>query len=308
MEFKDIDSMFDGAAKRMGDGVNPAASYGEPPLASDHYLLRRSWEFFQKRMKALEDQWEQIASAKDAEIRALMKAASDNTARLHELEERSTESNEMDRLLETMRLDEHRNHAAAVRALQEKWEMQREVLERRATDAEALAVRVRQEAESRLTALEKDARELRESLAKARGEIDLQVEKRLGGESEASESLLRRDDLIRSLESKVDLLRSELERREMMFKQTVEKLHALAHENERLSVEKTSAVNATRDAEQRAANLDERLRVARQEADELKSARKREQAEWRELWDRAREMWEAERSRRGEGHSPLENA
>ena len=87
--------------------------------------------------------------------------------RVEALETRTTDAQELDRLIETIRLDEHRGHAEAVRALQEKWEMQREALERRATDAEDRAQRVRKDAEVRLAALQLELKGVRESLSKA---------------------------------------------------------------------------------------------------------------------------------------------
>src|SRR3954468_14483349 len=99
MDFKEIDGMFETAARRLKAGVDPTAPYGEPPLASDHFLLRRSWEFFQKRLKTMEDQWSEIAGAKDAEITALRKQSEQSLARMGEAEERVSAADEIERLV-----------------------------------------------------------------------------------------------------------------------------------------------------------------------------------------------------------------
>lgn len=296
MDFKEIDEMFESAARRLKAGVDPTAGYGEPPLASDHYLLRRSWEFFQKRLKAVEDQWADIARAKDDEIQALKKDAAERGRRLADAEGRVSESDEIDRVLEMGRLGERREFDSEMRKLQDRWEGEREALERQVAAADLLSRRLRKEAESRLETMAAEVRELRESLEKARIEIGHQSEKRLSGESLAAETLLKRDELIRSLESKVDLLRSELDRRDMVFRQTAERLQALSHDHQRLIAEQNAARGEVHDAEQRASALEERLKASKQENEELKAARRREQSEWRELWERAREMWDKERA------------
>jgi chromosome segregation ATPase len=307
MDFKDIDAMIEAAARRLEGGVSPTAGYGEPPLASDHFLLRRSWEFFQKRIRAMEEQWEEIARAKDAEIKALLKSAEQDRARLTDLESKASEMDEIERMLEHVRLDERREFETSIRALKEKWELQRENLERQVADSELRETRIRKEAESRLAAFDREAKELRASLEKARAEIHAQSEKRMEGEGVAAESLQQRDEVIRSLESKVELLKSELDRRDVMFRQTVERLQALAHDHERTSAEAAALKGQLSDARRGHEQLEAKLSDARREIESLQAARREEQAEWRELWDRAREMWEKERRDGRRGDSPSEN-
>src|SRR4051812_11553160 len=121
MDFKEIDAMFEDAARRLKGGVNPTGAYGEPPLAADHFLLRRSWEFFQKRLKAIEQHWGEIAAAKDAEIAALRKAEVEGRAEAVKLKDRANETDEIDRTLISGRLEDQQEFAAKIRDLHETW-------------------------------------------------------------------------------------------------------------------------------------------------------------------------------------------
>lgn len=308
MEFKDIDSMFDDAARRLKSGVNPTAAYGEPPLAADHYLLRRSWEFFQKRIQSMEDHWSQIAAAKDAEIEALLKAGKEGRSYMADLKDRANETDEIDRTLVSGRLEEQQAFAAQIRSLRETWEGEREALERRVTDAEGLKDRIRREAESRLAAMEADLRGLRESLAGAMAEISALTDKRAQGEGVAAETMLKRDEVIRSLESKVELLKSELARRELLQRESADRFQELNRDHQRLLADQREGKAALGEMSNRVVDIEERLAHARRELEEIRTARQREQSEWRELWERAREMWELEKRNARNADSPSENA
>ncbi len=295
MEFKDIDSMFEDAAKRLKGGVNPTAAYGEPPLASDHFLLKRSWEFFQKRLKAMEDHWVQITSAKETAIQALLKAQKESGEEFVKMKDRANETEEIDLTLVSGRLEDQRSFAADLQSLRETFEQERESLERRITDAESLKNRIRKEAESRLSVMQAEILELRASLSKASEEIAEQAGKRLVADGTAAETVLKRDEVIKSLESKVELLKSELARREQLQRDSTDRAHALSRDHQLLEGDNRSANSELNAAHERIDDLEVRLRSARMESDALRDARKQEQAEWRELWERAREMWELER-------------
>lgn len=297
MDFKEIDALFEGALQRLTAKANPAAAYGEPPLASDHFLLKRGWEYFRDRAAAMEAEWKQLVSAKEDEIRALREIIRLRDEKLSALEAQARDTDDVEEAFARARLAEERDFSDATRKLHDTWEEERGVLLRSVEEANARVQQVRAEAEHRLKAAHKEVAELRVSLEKARVELAAQADKRLSAEGELTRALSARDEVIRSMETKLDLMRSELDRRDLALKDVQGEAAALARERDEL------AQRALRDAaelgarDERLRFLEEKLAAARAEMESLRSSWSREQAEWRELWERSRDMWERARKK-----------
>jgi len=299
MDFKEIDAMFEGAFQRLGAKANPAAPYGEPPLASDHFLLKRGWEYFRQRAAAMEAQWKQILGAKDDEIKALKEQLRLRDERLTSLEGDTRESDDIEQAFVRQQLAEQRQFSDDTRKLYDTWEEEREALIRSVEESTARVQRIRAEAEHRLKSAEKEVENIRVSLDKARAEIGHQADKRVVSDADSSRGLLARDEVIRSMESKIDLLRSELDRREMGLKDHSERTETLQRDlDEAARLGAAQASELGRKSE-RIQLLEETVAAVRREADALRASWKNEQAEWRELWDRSREMWGKKRGAPG---------
>src|SRR5919108_519018 len=92
--------------KRESRPLGPLANaYRTDPLASDHLLLRQSWEFFKRRMAAVERQWKEIVESKTEENRLLKKQLADQQERLNRLESDQLSSTEFLRAMELSRLE-----------------------------------------------------------------------------------------------------------------------------------------------------------------------------------------------------------
>lgn len=304
MEFKELDEMFESALRRLNAKASPAAPYGEPPLASDHFLLKRSWEYFRQRAAAMEIEWKQILKAKEDEIRALRELVRLRDERLSGLEDASRDTGQIEEEFARAQLADQRGFSDASRKLHDSWEEEREALIRSAEEAAARVQRIRAEAEHRVKAGEAEIRDLRASLEKSRADLAAQAEKRLASDSDLAKALVARDEVIRSLESKVDLLRSELDRRDSALKDFGVRLDTRQKEEGDLAA-RLAATSAELGAKaEQIGLLEEKLSSARGEIESLRAAWGREQAEWRELWDRSREMWD----RKNRGESPSGDA
>jgi chromosome segregation ATPase len=289
-DFKEIDALFESAFRRLGAGTS--SPYNEPPLASDHFLLKRSWDYFRRRAEEMEAEWKQIVAAKEEETRALQELLRQRDERLSELEQNVRESESVEEAFARAQLSEQMGFSDVTKKLHDTWEEERAALLHSVEDANARVQRIRAEAEQRLKSGEKEIASLRASLDSARGELSIQAEKRLGAEAELTRALRDRDDHIRTLESKVDLLRSELERRDATLQQIMEEQEARRRELENLqaAASKSAAELATKN--ERVRFLEEQLAAARRQIDDMRASWSREQAEWRELWDRSRRLWE----------------
>jgi hypothetical protein len=71
-EFEKIDQLFTDTLTRL-ENKKPQISdpYTQGPHSADHFLLKKSWDYFKDRVRAIEQHWQEIVGAKDAEIAAL---------------------------------------------------------------------------------------------------------------------------------------------------------------------------------------------------------------------------------------------
>src|ERR1044071_93389 len=130
MDPKDLDremnSLLEKLAKRPAVSSDP---YAADPLASDHFILQRSWEFFKKRISAIEKQWQEIVNAKSDEIRVLKQELELVRNRVHELEETNSSLEGMLANFKLARLQDFEEFSKKHEKLKMAWEEERISLE-----------------------------------------------------------------------------------------------------------------------------------------------------------------------------------
>src|SRR4051812_7271647 len=106
MKFSELDKQFEQTWERLQNGKPILGVYGKDPLAEDHFLLKRSWDYFRSRVRNIEDQWRKIAEAKDAQLKAVQKENVSIRVRMTQAEEEVVMLREIDRsLAEARKLD-----------------------------------------------------------------------------------------------------------------------------------------------------------------------------------------------------------
>ena len=292
MEFPELDRLFNETHKRLSEGKPSADPYGEGPLASDHFLLQKSWEFFRRRLHTLEEQWADMARAKEAQMQALTKQLGQAADRLKELEGKREDR---DHLAEAYLRDRNRELLGFLedeKRLRAAWDEERGRLQEQ-VDALEAALRASELARARDEAEAKEHEEdLRNRLRLAEGGARDIVERARAAEKELLEEIARRDERIVSFENQVTVLRAEVERRA----QAIGDLSAKEADLARREAESEKRIeSADRRLEEARVELEQRRsRIVELEKEkaEIRASWQREQAEWRELWERSRELWQ----------------
>lgn len=303
MDPRELDRLIDETYQRLSQGKSLGSVGGEGPLASDHFLLNKSWEFFRRRLKAMEDQWNDIARSKEERIDSLTRDLEAARLRLADLEERTGDRDSIEAEVLRERTTELARFNRDAALLKERWEEERlrlaeqadrESFERKRAEAERDAERKRHQAREaeNLAAIE----QIRRSLADA-------MERAGRDRSELLDNLTRKEEQIVSLETKTGLLRTEVERRDAALREQSETLVEANRDRDELARALEQAAIRERALADQVEQLRLRLGILENERNDIRQSWQREQAEWRELWDRAREVWDRKKRAESEDDS-----
>lgn len=296
-----LDRLFDDALARAGGGQPAADPYGEGPLASDHFLLTKSWAYFKHRLESIERQYAEILQARDEQIRALQSRMGQTERNSEEDGRKRRAVDEIEQAFLADRFADFRSFADNMRRLTESWEEERIRLEERIGTLEAERDRAKADGESKV-ARQKDAGALEmERRAAAESERDRLAE-RIGQLEKAAQS--REAELLEAVAARdraIDLLRAEVERRGAEVRQAGDVLETERRRSAESSVEASDLRRLVVDQERRQRAVEEELALARREVEQLRAGWEREKADWRELWGRERRLWEERQSGGSDG-------
>lgn len=289
MDLRDLDQQIDGLMERLAGAAGPQSNpYRTDPLASDHLLLKQSWDFFKRRVAAIEKQWQDIVSSKSDEIRLLKKQLGEQQERLEKLESERLASEDFLRSMELARLEDHGRFKRDKEILVQRWEEERMALE---TDRRRLEHDLSVERE-KIADYQKSIRDLQALLNTAKRErAGAEVEWKEKNASLAQslhEQLVEKDELFRAEQHRTELLQAELDRRDQFLSEAANKQIELERQCEVLKQAVISKDESLRILETDLRREQEDLKRLQAERSRLLDDWQREKAEWRELWDRKR--------------------
>jgi len=293
MEFNELDRLFDQAIKRA-DKQNPIAldPYSQGPHSADHFLLKKSWAYFKERMRTIESHWEEIAAAKDQEMSTLKEEL--NMVRA-ELEEATLKNSMLDKFEEEVRKtrsNDYINFDRLNERLKQAWEEERQSL---ATQLSAVEFALQKEKERNVTLqneMARRARALNSTVDALKEENQELTQKNLEAKQADESKLIAKDEDIAGRDLKIDLLRSEIERRDIVLAQQAKELEAYGTKVDALLLRIKHTDETVADRDLRIKNLLAEVERLEFEKNALRTAWQNEQAQWRELWDRSRELWD----------------
>src|SRR5689334_21839662 len=139
MDAKDLDREMNSLMEKLSKRpAVPSGAYSSDPLASDHFILNRSWDFFKKRIAAIEKQWQEIVNAKADEIRVLKQEMDLIQTRVHELEEVNISLEGMLANLKVSRLQDFEEFKKKNEKLKMSWDEERISLESKLMDRDLI--------------------------------------------------------------------------------------------------------------------------------------------------------------------------
>lgn len=296
MKTPDLDRLFDESANRIKNGTGAlSGAYATSPLAADHLLLKRSWDYFRHRINAIEEQWQKIVEAKEAEKKALEKELSLNREQTHDLEIQNTAFRSFEYEYGRSKAEDYIHFQKQTENLKFQWEQEREVLMKTQSELELKILKLEADSDrSQDDFLKKQAR-WKDALDAARTEAGQLVERHRERQNEWLAESAQKDADNKDLILKIDLLRAEVENRDQMIKHMKEEIFAQERQKTDLASQLALAMGKIRELEGEMSVLSERYGILMKEKDAIREEWSREQAEWRELWERQREMFDREK-------------
>ncbi len=214
MEFTELDKQFEETWERLQNRKPISGVYGKDPLAEDHFLLKRSWDYFRQRVRNVEDQWRKIAESKDAQLIALKKEAAVIRERMQEAEEETRLLRAMDRTLAEARKHDILHFDSKKDQLRLRWDAERDALARKIEELEFQIKRMGKESSNKTELAKKRETDLLEAIDRIKQDAMSMAEKERENQKRWSEHAAEKDDQIRMLDTKMDMMRTELDRRD----------------------------------------------------------------------------------------------
>jgi hypothetical protein len=291
MDPQNLEREMDAVLARLTESKDSARNvYGADPLASDHLLLRRSWDFFKKRVAAIEDQWRDISNTKQEEIHLLKKQLKEVQERLYEVEQDRLSASDFLRALEMARLEDHEKFRTDKDKLTQRWEEERVSLESdriRLEQANQLQAAKLERQESLTRAVENEMKAVRSQFRDAEAKWQ---ETQLALIEKMNQQIVEKDELFQSEQLKTDLLRREVERLNQTLKESSLREESLLEKGRVLETKLGNIVEELARLQDSLVREKDVVASLLAERDRLRSDWDREKSEWRELWDRSRAL------------------
>jgi len=295
MEFKEIDHLFDTVFERLENKApllkGPYETY---PLGQDHFLLNKSWAYFKERIKNIETQYEEQLEAKREEIAALKKEMGIYKDIATELESKNSFLSAFQETFVKSRSIDFMDFQKSEEKLKNVWEEERLKLENKILAQEHEINRLKGNAENQSEEHRKREKMLQKLIDDLKNKIDLKAEEENEKLKEITIQLMEKEEVIQNRENKIELLKGEIGRTNGLIKNLKEEIAMWERRAESL-IGKVEQLQREMDGRgQKLEQLSFRIDALQREKAELKQNWEKEEASWRELWDRVRILQEKE--------------
>jgi chromosome segregation ATPase len=172
------------------------------------------------------------------------------------------------------------------------WHAEKETLDREIGHLEMKLEEQRILQEAQHTADQKHIASLKASLETLGQENTALGQKDEGRVAAFEKQINEKDEAVGALSRKIELLQAELERRDQILKTGFQENVTLNKLVNDLKAGMKHQADTMAIQSQNIENLNLRLRIVSEERDTMRTSWQREQAEWRELWERNRELFD----------------
>jgi chromosome segregation ATPase len=293
VDFKELDTIFDQALKRL-DTKKPSAldPYSEGPHSADHFLLKKSWDYFKDRIRTIESHWEEIVKSKDQELFAVKEELRLAREELGEAEIKNQMLDQFEEEVRKTRSVDFVNFQKLSERLKQSWEEERQSLAAQLAAVEFALKTERDRTESLHAEMDKRAKQAAAAADALKEENARLSQKNLEETKHSFQTAGQKDQEITAREARIELLKAEVERRDHVLVEQSESLNSMGTKIDALLLRIKQADENTADRDTQIKNLTADLERLQFENESIKKAWQNEQAQWRELWERARELWD----------------
>ncbi len=287
MDFKDIDQMFDSIMERI-DTKAPLikGAYDTLPLSQDHFLLNKSWQYFKERLKTIETQYEQQIKANHDEIDALKKEILVHKETTEELDRQNSFLKAFQESFVKSRHMDFIDFQKAQNNLTEVWEEERLKLESKIHALENECQKVAKGHDGVLKKHLDREKLLQQKIDELKNKIIMDAQRNNEQVKEYHTVLADKQDVIKNREQKNELLRQEVNRLNVHQHKLNEEITLWERRTDSL-LEKLDSMQKELDGRhQIIEQLSFQIDTLKREKEEIRRNWQKEEASWRELWDR----------------------
>ncbi|MCB4755622.1 MAG: hypothetical protein LHV69_01075 [Elusimicrobia bacterium] len=293
LDFTQLDQLFDEALERLDPAhAAPIAISPEGPLSADHFLLKKSWDYFRQRLRLIEEQNQTLLQSKEAEGKALQDEIQELKGHLEKMEEENVYLRAFEDSVKEERTEDHLTFKKSAEGLRLAWEEERNTLENSLAELDLALDESKKKEAAEITRFHAIEDELRRHSDTLKEELTHIVENKAELEKKHALDLSEKDEMIQSLQSKIDLMRGEIERRDQLLREGDMKRMAQDKQLQELLEKVTARKTLLEQKFTELDNLNTRYEILEREKEAIRSAWEKEQAQWRELWERDRQTWE----------------
>lgn len=291
-KFDNLDKDFDRAMQRV-DTKQPLIKnpYGTDPLAADHFLLAKGWTYFNERVQMIEEQWDRIAKAKDEQIKILDLECENLKSQLAEFNDKDKSESALSLLVRDLHLGEYVDIKKKTENVAALWEEERQRLNERIINLETQLKNRQDLLNKRNASFALREAEFLKQLKNIELKNAVTQEQSLASQKGYLAALKSKDDELQSLYAKIELLTLDVSRKNQNLKEMDEEKNKLTDQNKDFVFEIHRLKEVALERDREIIHLKTLLDIKEKEIAGLRSDMARQQAEWRELWDRSRETF-----------------
>lgn len=293
MNLNELDKQFEACLDRLKRKQPPVpGAYNLGPLAEDHDTLKKSWDYFKERVQTIESHWQEILNAKNAEVDVLKKRVAELDADVAQLETEKNAWGELDEAVKKVRMDDFIEFNKRCEHLRMVWHAEKETLDREIgrlelkLEEQSIVHNAQRESDQKHIA---DLKAVAELLRRENADVGQKEEDRV---RHFEKQMTEKEEINGMLSRKIELLQAEIERRDQQLKTGLQDNMALNKLVADLKAEIKKQSDQISDQTKTIENLNLRMRIVSEERDTMRTSWQREQAEWRELWERNRELFD----------------
>ncbi len=293
MDFKNLDHIFDEAVKRLSIGKPETGDpYQQGPHSADHFLLNKSWDYFKDRVRTIEAHWEEIVNAKDEELNAIKEELRVSREALGESEIRNQMLDKFEEEVRQTRAVDFVDFKKLSERMKQAWEEERQSIAAQLAAVEFALKTERERAKALDEEMTRRGKAAAAAIDSLKQENAALAQKNVEEVKSTHQTAGKKDAEIVERDSRIELLKAEVERRDQFLVEQAQNIDSMGTKIDALLLRIKQGDEALADRDVKIKNLQADIARLDFEKESIKKAWQNEQAQWRELWDRSRSMWD----------------
>lgn len=291
IDFSRLDQLFQNATERLNtNGPFRNTPYEQGPLAEDHFMLNKSWDYFKKRIETIEDHYQVVLNSREEEKKLLEAALGKMKEELEAVVRKNQQLMAYEEAVGESRASDFLDFKKINEKLRLAWEIERLRLHEQSIKLENQIAIEKDNKISIEQAFRNKEKILRGQIDELKLALLTEEENALIKIKKSEELVLEKDETIAARERKIDLMAQEIERKSNAIGDLSKELHLRDKKIDVLTEKIDELGEEVHRQNEHVKNLETHIEMIKHDRSVIKENWKKEQASWRELWDRSQQI------------------